>query len=95
VRIPLAEAEPVTLEGIEALYQPHEMSLLRGILLRYDSGGYGPGAAARELRLLHGCKAMLGATVLAENDPWRGHPPALVDLPDHSPMTGQTLSSAA
>jgi hypothetical protein len=67
-------AEEVTLDGVTALYLPHEMDAMRSVLASADAGAYAPGEAHSVIALLHGCKAMLGATILAEDDPWRERP---------------------
>lgn len=67
-------AVPIAYDGVEAMYLPHERQVLRSMIALADAGFVERKAAIDQIGLLHGLKAMLGATILDENDPWRDRP---------------------
>lgn len=65
---------PLVYDGTEALYVKHERDVLRSLVGMADAGLIERKAALDQIGLLHGLKAMLGATILADDDPWRDRP---------------------
>lgn len=78
---------PVAYGGTEALYMKHERAVLRSLVGLADAGVIERASALQQIGLLHAAKSMLGATILADDDPWRSAPT--------TEMTAPGLSSAA
>lgn len=72
-------AVPITYDGTEAMYLPHERRVLRSMIALADAGMIERKAAVDQIGLLHGLKAMFGATIVDEDDPWRERPKTAIE----------------
>lgn len=70
----LATGTPLVYDGTEALYVKHERDVLRSLVGLAEAGVVERKVALDQIALLHGLKSMLGATILADDDPWRDPP---------------------
>jgi hypothetical protein len=75
----LGVSVPIEYGGTEAMYLPHERAMLRSMLALADAGVIERSAAVEQIGLLHDLKSMLGATILADDDPWREPPKTAIE----------------
>lgn len=58
--------EVLTINGLDALYRPREIAVLRSLVGLSAAGALSPTAAWAQIGLLHGLKATLGAVIVDE-----------------------------